>query len=290
LFLLGRVLAKLNRFDEALAALDRALETHPMHPGSLGRKIWCYYLLHDWKKAHAWLRTSKRHHGKLLTYSRYEGAHYLYLGRLEKSRASLERACERGTEGSSFYHVFVVQLAEHFICARDFEASITLIEKIVEENPDGLGAQGIVEPLFQLGIAHEQLGRYNEALAALHRAYEFLFAPKIGQEPWKPSSEKELTIWIPAAIGMVHAAMGDLPEAQAALDGLRTCPENRGGQSARAVLCFRMGLLDEGFEALDLAVANHDWFILTIKTHPWFDPVRDDPRFAAVLKRMNLAD
>lgn len=49
-------------------------------------------------------------------------------------------------------------------------------------------------------------------------------------------------------------------------------------------------MLDEGFEAFDLAVSNHDWFMLLIQTHPWFDPVRDDPRFTLVLERMNLAE
>ena len=288
LFLLGRVLTKLNRFDEALSALDRALEIHPKHSGSLGRKVWCYHLLHDWEQAHAWLQTLKHHHAGLPNVSRIEGAHYLYLGQMDRSRASLERACDQSTPGSSFSHNFMDQLAEHFICARDFDASIMLLERILTENPDGQGAVGIAEPLFHLGIAYEQLNRPDEALASLRRAYEFLFASKIGQEPWVPSSEIEMSVWIPTAIGMVHAAMGDAEKAHDALDGSRTCPKNRGGQSARAVLCFRMGLLDEGFEALDLAVENHDWFILTIKTHPWFDPVRDDPRFEAVLQRMNL--
>ena len=290
LFFLARALAKLNRFDEALGALDRALEVHPLHPGSLGRKIWCHHLLHDWDGARSWLRISKRHHGHLPNYLRYEGVHYLYLDQLDRSRASLEAACARGVEGSSFFHGFATQLAETLICMRKFEESVSVLEQVLEQNPTGLGAQGISEPLFHLGIALEQSGRRDEALAALRRGYEFLFGSRIGLEPWKPSSEKELSVWIPAAIGMVNAATGDHSEAQEALEGLRTCPRNRGGQSARAVLCFRMGLLDEGFEALDLAVENHDWFILTIKTHPWFDPARDDPRFDAVLERMNLAD
>ena len=289
LFFQARALAKLNRFDEALAALDRALEIYPLHPGSLGRKIWCHHLLHDWDSARAWLRVSKRHHGHLPNYLGYEGAHHRYLGQLDRSRTSLEGACARGVEGSSFFHAFADQLAETFICMRQFEEAIAVLEQIIGQNPTGLGAQGISEPLFHMGIAYEQLGQYDQALAALRRAYEFLFNSRIGHEPWVPSSEQEMTVWIPAAIGMVHAAAGDDSEALQALDGVRTCPRNRGGQSARAVLCFRMGLLDEGFEALDLAVENHDWFILTIKTHPWFDPARDDPRFAAVLERMNLA-
>jgi len=157
LFFLARALAKLNRFDEALTALDRALEVHPLHPGSLGRKIWCHHLLHDWDGARSWLRVSKRHHGHLPNYLRYEGVHYLYSGQLARSRASLEGACTRGVEGSSFFHGFAVQLAEALICMRQFEEAIAVLKQILEQNPTGLGALGISEPLFQLSIACEQL-------------------------------------------------------------------------------------------------------------------------------------
>ena len=50
------------------------------------------------------------------------------------------------------------------------------------------------------------------------------------------------------------------------------------------------GAYDEDFGALDLALKNRDWFIQLIWTRPWFDPVRDDPRFCSVLKRMNLTE
>jgi TolB-like protein/Tfp pilus assembly protein PilF len=289
-FLLARTLVKLNRFDEALDYLDQALEIDPTHWGSMGRRIWCHHLLRNWDAAEIALEAFQAQHGETFAYPRYRGLHLLYLGRIEESHAQLVLSCDRGISGSSFYHSSLVDLARQLLCARRFEESIEQIETILSENPSGIGAQGREEPLFRMAIALEQLGRFPEALSALAQASDLLFVEKTGRVPWIPSSEVEMSVWVPAAIGMVHAVAGNLDKAHTALDGARTCPKNRGGQSARAVLCFRMGLLDEGFEALDLAIDNHDWFILTIKTHPWFDPVRDDPRFVEALKRMNLSD
>ena len=288
-FLLARTLVKLNRFDEALDYLDQALEIDPTHWGSMGRRIWCHHLLRNWDAAKAALAAFEHHHGDTFAYPRYRGLHLLYLGDLDESHEELKRSCERGVSGSSFYHYGLLRLAEQLLCARRFEESIEQIEVILSENPSGIGAEGQEEPLFRMAIALEQLGRFPEALSALNRASDLLFGEKTGKAPWIPSGEVEMSIWLPAAIGMVHAAMGNQDKAREALDSARTCPKNRGGQAARAVLCFRMGRLDEGFEALDLAIDNHDWFILTIKTHPWFDPVRDDPRFAQALERMNLS-
>jgi len=256
----------------------------------MGRRIWCHHLLRNWDAAKAALAAFEHHHGNTFAYPLERGLHLLYLGQLEESHEQLVLSRDRGTRGSSFYHYSLVRLAEQLLCARRFEESIEQIEVILSENPSGIGAQGHEQPLFRMAVALEQLGRFREALSALNRASDLLFGEKTGRAPWIPSSEVEMSIWLPAAIGMVYAAMGNQDKAREALDGARTCPKNRGGQSARAVLCFRMGRLDEGFEALDLAIDNHDWFILTIKTHPWFDPVRDDPRFAQALERMNLSD
>jgi len=290
-FLLARTLVKLNRFEEALDYLDQALEIDPTHWGSMGRRIWCHHLLRNWDAAKAALAAFEIQHGNTFAYPRCYGLQLLYLGDLDGANKELLRSCEKGTPGSSFYHYTLQKHAEQLICARKFDAAADLIELILSENPRGTGAQGLEEPLFQKAIALEQIGRYEEALSALNRAAESLFAEQTGKVPWIPAGETEMTVWIPAATGMVHSAMGDTCGVEDALEASRGLPtRNRGGQSARAVLCFRMGLLDEGFEALDLAVANHDWFILTIKTHPWFDPIRDEPRFADVLHKMNLSD
>jgi len=288
-FLLARSLAKMNRFDEAFSSLDKALELNPTHLGSMTRRIWCNHLLHRWKEADSAIAEFGRVHGEKPQFPMHRGIHLLYLGQLAESRSYLQRACALDSPGSSFYHRDLLWLGQVALCSGRFDEALQGAMSVLRDIPSRVGVMDHVFPLFRLGEAYDVLGKHEDALAALTQASAILFAPKTGQTPWVPSGEQEMAIWIPAAIGMVHAAMGHEEDAQAALAGLRTCPVNRAGQSARAVLCFRRGLLEEGFEALNLAVENHDVFILLIKTHPWFDPVRDDPRFADILARMNLA-
>lgn len=46
--------------------------------------------------------------------------------------------------------------------------------------------------------------------------------------------------------------------------------------------------VDRAFEWLDRAVEARDQFMMPIKTYAFFDPVRNDPRFVALLRKMRL--
>ncbi len=60
--------------------------------------------------------------------------------------------------------------------------------------------------------------------------------------------------------------------------------------SAVAWTMLGLGDIDGTFEWLGRAVEVRDPWIIPIRTHPVFDPLRPDPRFQALLRRMNLAD
>ena len=47
---------------------------------------------------------------------------------------------------------------------------------------------------------------------------------------------------------------------------------------------------DAAFHWWEQAVEVRDPFIVAIKTWPFFDPVRGDPRYRAMLRRMNLSE
>jgi hypothetical protein len=46
--------------------------------------------------------------------------------------------------------------------------------------------------------------------------------------------------------------------------------------------------VDRAFEWLDRAVDAHDQLMMPIKSYVFFDPIRNDPRFADLLRKMNL--
>jgi hypothetical protein len=49
-----------------------------------------------------------------------------------------------------------------------------------------------------------------------------------------------------------------------------------------------LGEIDSAFEWLDRAVEGRDQFIMPIKSYSFFDPIRSDRRFAALLRKMRL--
>ena len=47
--------------------------------------------------------------------------------------------------------------------------------------------------------------------------------------------------------------------------------------------------IDEAFQWLEQAVEARDFLLFSIPTFSWWDPLRSDPRFKALLKKMGLA-
>jgi hypothetical protein len=49
-----------------------------------------------------------------------------------------------------------------------------------------------------------------------------------------------------------------------------------------------LGDWDAAFEWLDRAIEGRDPLVMPIKSYQFLDPVRDDPRYRALLRKMNL--
>ncbi len=55
-----------------------------------------------------------------------------------------------------------------------------------------------------------------------------------------------------------------------------------------AALFAAMGRREEAFDRLDRAFAERDWYLVRTAVSPHMDPLRDDPRFTDLLKRLGL--
>jgi hypothetical protein len=55
-----------------------------------------------------------------------------------------------------------------------------------------------------------------------------------------------------------------------------------------AVAYAALGDKDGAFAELEKAYQHHDWFLQRIKVDPFMDPLRDDPRYNDLLKRIGL--
>ena len=56
----------------------------------------------------------------------------------------------------------------------------------------------------------------------------------------------------------------------------------------RAYIHIGIGEYDEAIRLLEQAFGETSWFLAFMKVEPWLDPIRDDRRFADILRRMEF--
>jgi DNA-binding winged helix-turn-helix (wHTH) protein/tetratricopeptide (TPR) repeat protein len=128
---------------------------------------------------------------------------------------------------------------------------------------------------WMLGLAYEELGRLDEAVASLERARELS-----GGAPL-----------IRALLGRAHGLAGRRAEAEAALSDL----EQLSAQRDVALDCFALvhtglGQQDRALGWLERGCAERSLCVFYyLKAAPLYDRLRGDPRFTALLARMQLA-
>ena len=124
---------------------------------------------------------------------------------------------------------------------------------------------------FAMGLAQLHAGFNQEAITSLKRAVELA--------PWYHRGA-----WLLAA---AYYLAGDHERSQ---EWARKLSESHGHTVGAASYYAAAGEVDGMFEALDGAYRQRDLFLLyIIQNLPFFDPYRTDPRFRALLQRMNLA-
>lgn len=118
------------------------------------------------------------------------------------------------------------------------------------------------------------LGRLEEGLGALRQA-----ASLSGGHPI-------ILGWLGMALGMA----GEEREARAMLEGL----ERARGRvyippTSLAWIHLGLGETEEAFAWMDRAADERDPILIPLKNYWFFDPLREDPRYRALLRRLNLA-
>mgnify|MGYP001024427090 CR=1 FL=1 len=92
-------------------------------------------------------------------------------------------------------------------------------------------------------------------------------------------------------MGIAHARMGDRPEALKIADEYAAEAESDPNEAyTAAILFFALGEGDRGFALLDKARDFRSRRLVFLKTSPYFETVRQDPRFTALLKKVGLAE
>jgi tetratricopeptide (TPR) repeat protein len=119
-----------------------------------------------------------------------------------------------------------------------------------------------------LGLVYEQQGRYEEAIAEFQKAEQLSGGGSVAL----------------SALGHVYAITGRRAEAERMLTRLLALHEQKLA-SPYFIAAVYAGLGDKEQAFAWLEKIKHTRFVATIRIDQRFDPLRDDPRFADLLRR-----
>lgn len=243
----------------ALQLDDTLVEAHT----TLARVLFAY----DWD----WLAAEKEFKRALELNPRYAPAHQWYggylssTGRFPEADAEKKRALE--LEPLSLAINFEMGLASYF--SRNYDQAIDQFQKTLELDAN------FPPPHTFLAAAYEQKGMLKEATAASQKAVTVTQGPP-----------RALAM---AGLAHIYATSGRKAEALKILAELQRLSEHTYVPATDMALIY-VGLGDKGkaFAGLDKAYEEHAFTLSNLKVEPRFDPLRSDPRFADLLRRIGL--
>lgn len=158
-----------------------------------------------------------------------------------------------------------------------------------------------------VGLVYYYARRYDEAIAAYGQALELdpnfaMTHRDLAQAYWQKGMYNEALAEVETAIklsernpdyvtllGLVCASAGRKSEAQKLLHEIDRMAERRYvPPSLKAVLYAALGRKDEAFVWLERAYESRSTHLVNLPVDPTFDPLRSDPRFDDLLRRMGL--
>jgi TolB-like protein/Flp pilus assembly protein TadD len=180
--------------------------------------------------------------------------------------------------------------------AGDLPHAVMLYEQSIAEDPlDG-------EAYLQIGEAQRFAGHYNEAEMSYRRAIDLvpersglhsaLGIALLNQH--KTDSALEAIAREPDAVARegtlawAYQTLGRTEEARSALNQLETTRADTDAYDIAAIYALRSDV-DHAFAWLDRAYRQHEG-LMDIKVDPSFEGIRRDPRYGALLRKLNLPE
>ncbi|PYV23788.1 MAG: hypothetical protein DMG24_13165 [Acidobacteria bacterium] len=193
-------------------------------------------------------------------------AHWLYswylisMGRNEESLAEAQRADEVDPAGAGFIPGY------HYVMTRQYDQAIEQCQGVLERNPSDTGT------LYYLGNAYELKGMFEKA-AAVYR---------------KGSRLSDDMGWT-SSLGRTYGKSGSRTRALKVLEQLKELSKRRFVPLVDIALVYAsLGDKDQAFECLEKAYEERNAWLVALRVDPMFDPLRSDPRFQDLVRRMNF--
>ena len=205
------------------------------------------------------LELNPNHSAARHAYSRYLAS----LGRLTEARAELKRAQE--LDPLSLLVQANAGVISYF--GRQYGEAMQELRKTNELDPH------FPVPYWGMGLCYEQQGKYEEAIAQFQKTIE-------------SSGRGANTI---ASLGHVFGLAARPVEAQKILLELKERSKQRYVSSYQfALVELGVGRTDQAIRELEAAFEERSTLLTYLKMDPRFDPLRSDPRFQDLLRRIGL--
>ncbi|MFI5097668.1 MAG: winged helix-turn-helix domain-containing protein [Candidatus Acidiferrales bacterium] len=184
-------------------------------------------------------------------------------GRVEEAASELERSLDLDPLSS----LARFWLGIMFTLGRRYEHAFEEGQKILDLDPNYSLAH------YLIACSHRYQKKFEKAIASQRRAVEL-------------SGGSALMLgWL----GLALAESGNVSETRDVLLRLHGMARERYvPPSSFAWIHLGLGEIDKAFAWLGRAVDECDQLMMPIKTYGFLDPIRSDPRFAVLLRRMNL--
>ncbi len=252
----------------ARAAALRALDLDPVEAGAAANASLALITgMHDWD----WVAGEALYRKSIEQDPNYAmGRHWFAidhlaaLGRYDEAEHHLRIACRLDPLSA------VIQDAPGYILMlqRRYDEALRSFQRIAE-----------LDPLFyvahtSIGRIYSLMGRHEEALAAYRKGRKLA-----GEAAHK----------VDGAMAQTLALLGRTVEAREILDRMLERSKTAFVPStAIAIAYLGLGERAKALDYLEIAVGAHEFSIALAQVHPVYDPLRDEPRFPALLRRMRF--
>ena len=185
------------------------------------------------------------------------------MGRFDEAVAEGKRAVEL----DPLSPIIGADLGNVLFKARRFDESLAQLERAATLD------QNFSVTNWYLGGTYHAMGRYAEAVAAYRKALAADDNP-----------------WVKAQMIRALARSGERGEAMKLLSELQTDATRRVVSSASLALAYgSMGEKDKAFSLLEKEIADRNSRPPLFAVNPIFDDLRDDPRFAALIQKVEAS-
>ncbi len=249
---------------KARAAALRALELDPQLPAAhtaLALVVQNYDW--DWETAEKEFLRALDLNVNYATAHHWYAEHLAYRGRFDEARAEAERA--RQLDPLSLAIDVDTAMIDYY--SRRYDRAVAKLQSV-------LAMDSTFPRAHVVRWAYVELGRYDDALADI--------------ETDRATAD---SLWNSSSLSYVYGRAGRPAEAQREL--IRLLKRIRPGETDAGIIFWAyvgVGDKEQALAWLERAYAQHSNILTTLKVEPAYDPLRGEPRFQDVLRRVGLAE